>query len=267
MIVDGRALANDIYRELRNQISHLDVKPHLTVFTCAPNFATKKYLNLKTKRAKEVGIGVNVIEFPHDVTTNDVVTSVKHACMQTDGVVVQLPLPEHLDVKAIIEAIPPSMDVDGMHYDGTGKYPIHPVAGAIAHIVDKKDMLLAAQKVVVVGQGRLVGAPVATWARTQGASVTILTKDTKDNQAAIAEADVLILGAGQPGLITPGMIKEGVAIFDAGTSEVGGYLAGDADPACAKKASLFTPVPGGIGPVTVAILLRNVVGVVEDGQP
>ncbi len=266
MIVDGNRIAEDIFRTLKNELSHIKARPHLTVFTCAPNFETQKYLGIKTRKAKEVGIGVNVIEFPSDITTEEVVTSIEHACMQTDGVVVQLPLPEHLDLEKIIAAIPPSMDVDGMHYDGTNTYPIHPVAGAVAYIANHHDVLFAAQEVVVVGHGRLVGAPVAKWARMQGAKVTVLTKDSTDSEEVIAKADILILGAGEPGLIQPEMIKEGVIIFDAGTSELGGKLTGDADIACADKASLFTPVPRGIGPVTVAILLRNVLEVVSDSH-
>ncbi len=263
MIVDGKALAQEIFRELKNRITHLDVKPHLTVFTCAPNFATKKYLNLKTKRAKEVGIGVNVIELPEIITTEQAIQSIEHACMQTDGIIVQLPLPEHLDTDAILRAIPPALDVDGVHYEGNGATPVHPVAGALAVIANRCDVLLAGQKVVVVGHGRLVGQPAAKWATSQGAQVTIVTEDSPEREAAIATADVLILGVGKPNLITPEMVKEGVIIFDAGTSELGGQLVGDADPACAKQASLLTPVPGGVGPLTVAVLLQNLVSLSE----
>lgn len=263
MTVDGKALAGQIFRELKNQVTHLDVKPHLTVFTCAPNFATKKYLNLKAKRAKEVGIGVNVIELPETITTDEAIQSIEHASMQTDGIIVQLPLPGHLDTDAILKCIPPNMDVDGVHYQVGSHSPVHPVAGAIALIAHHHDILLAGQKVVVVGNGRLVGKPAAAWAKSQGANVTILDRNSADKEVVIKEADVLILGVGQPGMITPEMVKDGVIIFDAGTSESGGQLVGDADPACAKKAALFTPVPGGIGPLTVAILLKNLVTVVE----
>lgn len=266
MLVDGKLLAKRLLQELQNELSHTKGQPHLTVFTCAPNFATKKYLNLKTKRAKWVGLGISVIELPADCSTQDAIQSVAHAAMQTDGIIVQLPLPAHLDTDAILATVPPSMDVDGIHYDGSGASPLHPVAGAIAHVVHEYDVLLAGRSVVVVGDGRLVGTPAAAWAKSQGANVTVLTKDTEDNALAIAAADILILGTGQPGLITPEMVKEGVVIIDAGTSESGGQLVGDADPACAAKAALFTPVPGGVGPLTVAVLLRNVLSLTQDGQ-
>lgn len=260
MIVDGRAIAKDLYRETANRVTHVSQVPHLTVFTCAPNFETQKYLNLKKQKATEIGIGISIVELPEVLTTPEVVQSVQHACMQTDGIIVQLPLPVHIDTQAVLAAIPLKYDVDGMHYDGTPASFMSPVVGAISEIADQHDVLFAAQKVVVVGHGKLVGAPAALWARSQGGQVTILTaeSDDKDSAAAIATADILILGAGVPGLIKPEMIKEGVVIFDAGTSEYGGQLRGDAQANCKEKASLITPVPGGIGPVTIAVLLRNV---------
>lgn len=259
MIIDGRKIAADIYRELHNTITHMDVAPHLTVFTCAPNFETQRYLQLKKRKASEVGIGVNIIELPETLTTEEVAQSVLHARMQTDGIIVQLPLPAHIDTDAVLAAIPPSYDVDGMHYDGTASVCMSPVVAAISEIAARRDVLLASQKVVILGHGKLVGAPAALWARSQGARVTILTKESSNVEEEIAQADILILGAGSPGFVRPEMIREGVVIFDAGTSEEGGELVGDAHPDCAQKASLFTPVPGGIGPITIAMLLRNVV--------
>jgi methylenetetrahydrofolate dehydrogenase (NADP+) / methenyltetrahydrofolate cyclohydrolase len=110
---------------------------------------------------------------------------------------------------------------------------------------------------VIVGRGRLVGMPAEIWCQKQGARVTVVTRETKDAGELIAQAQILILGAGQPGLITKDMVRPNVILFDAGTSEDGGVLKGDADPGCAAVASLFTPVPGGIGPITIAVLLRN----------
>ncbi len=258
MIVDGRSIAKEIYREVANQVTHLDVRPHLTVFTCAPNFETQKYLTLKMRKAREVGIGINVIEFPEDITTADVITSIMHACMQTDGVIVQLPFPEHIAIDEVLQVIPPSCDVDVVNYDGTQDI-LPPVVGAINEIAARHDVLFTAQKVAVIGHGRLVGKPAALWARRQGANVEVVTRETGDIKVALQSAHILILGAGDAHMVTPDSISDNVIIFDAGTSEDAGELKGDAHPDCASKASLMTPVPGGIGPVTVAILLRNVV--------
>ncbi len=259
MIVDGRAIAALIYKEIENEISHMRVKPHLTVFTCAPNFETQKYLSLKRRKAHEVGIAINIIEFPETITTQEVVMSVRHAPMQTNGIVVQLPFPPHIDVQAVLNAIPSSCDVDAVHYDGTRTDILPPVIGAIQEVSRRHDVLFAAQQVVIVGKGRLVGAPAEIWCLRQGASVTVITEGTPDAADLMRSAAILILGAGEPSLVTPDMIQEGVILFDAGTSEDGGVLRGDADPSCAAKASLFTPVPGGIGPITIAVLLRNLV--------
>lgn len=259
MIVDGRAIAAGLYQELKNEVTHLNTKPHFTAFTCAPNFETKKFLELKKRKAEEVGIGINVIEFPEDASVADMKQSLLHSLMQTDGVVIQLPFPKHILIDELLNEVPASYDMDGMHYDGRADTILPPVVGAIAEIARHHDILFATQKVVVVGHGRLVGKPAALWAQKQGAQVSILTYESTDIEQTVKDADILILGAGQPGLITPSMIKDGVVIFDAGASEAEGVLCGDAHPDCSKKASLMTPVPGGIGPVTVAVLLKNLV--------
>ncbi|MEZ4200596.1 MAG: bifunctional 5,10-methylenetetrahydrofolate dehydrogenase/5,10-methenyltetrahydrofolate cyclohydrolase [Candidatus Paceibacterota bacterium] len=262
MIVDGRAIAADIYREIENAITHLDTTPHLTVFTCAPNFETQKYLDLKRRKAQAVGIGVNVIEFPATITTEEVVQSINHAAMQTDGIIVQLPFPAHVDAEEVLKNIPPSLDVDAMHYDGTATDILPPVVGAIATIAQRHDVLFATSQTLIIGQGRLVGAPAKLWAEKMGAQVSVVTKGSKDIIEKLHAAQIIITGAGVAGLVRAEQVMEGVIIFDAGTSEEGGELRGDVDPACVEKATLFTPVPGGIGPITVAILLRNLVRLV-----
>lgn len=263
MIVNGKAIAAEIYREVENEVSHMAVKPHLTVFTCAPHFETQKYLALKMRKARAVGIDINVIEFPDTVTTEEVIQSVEHACIQTDGVVVQLPFPEHIVIDEVFKVIPRQYDVDVINYNGADNRILPPVVGAIKEIAERNDVLFAAQNVTIVGHGKLVGEPAELWALRQGAQVEVVTKETDDIHAAVKQAHILILGAGQAGLITPDMVRDNVAIFDAGTSEAHGELRGDAHPDCADKASLFTPVPGGIGPITVAVLLRNLVRLVN----
>jgi methylenetetrahydrofolate dehydrogenase (NADP+)/methenyltetrahydrofolate cyclohydrolase len=159
MIIDGRALAEKIYAELKTAIAARAVAPHLTIFTCAPDTATQQYLALKKRKASSVGIDINVIEVPENITTEEMVTTVTQAQMQTDGIVVQLPLPKHLDTSAVLNAIPSSYDADGMHYDGTSMTTMNPVVAAIARIALEHDVLLATQQVVVVGQGGGGGRP------------------------------------------------------------------------------------------------------------
>lgn len=268
MIIDGKAIADELFQGLKNELTHQSAKPHLTVVTAAPSFATQRYIALKKRRAESVGIGISIIELPETVTTDNVRAVVARAAMQSDGIIVQLPLPPTVDVEAVVQSIPEGCDVDGMRYKDSGGGHLPPVVAAIGELAVRTNLLLAGRYVVVVGHGRLVGEPAALWAESQGATVVVVTEDTTDVPAQIAAADVLILGAGQPGMVTPEMVRDGVVIFDAGTSEVNGHLAGDAAPACAETASLFTPVPGGIGPVTVAMLLKNVVeAATRDAKP
>lgn len=263
MIVDGKEIAAEIYRGIKNTLTHFGTKPHLTIFTCAPNLATQKFLQLKKARANELGIGVNIIEFPDTVTTEEVIQSVENSFMQTDGVVVQLPLPKHLDTGAILKILPTALDVDAVNYGEDNFEVLPPVVGAIKAIADRYGVMFAAAKVVVVGEGLLVGKPAAIWARKMGAQVEVINKDTIDADAKLMEAQIIISGAGKPHLITPDKISDQVLIFDAGTSEEGGELLGDADPVCAKKAALLTPVPGGIGPITVSLIFYNLVKLVQ----
>lgn len=256
MIIDGRSLAAAIVTDLQKETAAMTALPLLTVFTCAPNFETKKFLELKTKRAAEAGISVSVIELPSTVTLEQVTTAIKQSAVMSDGIIIQFPFP-YLQTKDLIDLIPTELDVDVAHYGGHTEGILPPVVGAIAEISRVHNVDWVGKQVVVVGNGRLVGAPVAQYATAKGAFVTVVTKDS-NNLAVTRDADIVVLGAGSPGLLSSSMVKDGVIVFDAGTSEEGGQLVGDAQADVAAKASLFTPVPGGIGPLTIAILLKNV---------
>lgn len=256
MIIDGRALAASIIADIRKETEVMEGLPLLTVFTCAPNFETKKFLDLKTKRAADAGISVSVIELPPNVTLEQMATAIAQSKSISDGIIIQFPFP-HLLTADLIALIPPELDVDVTEYDGHINGLLPPVVGAIAEISQTHAVDWVGKSVVVIGNGRLVGAPAALYAASLGAEVTVVTKDS-NNLSATNNADIIILGAGSPGLLTPEMVKEGVVVFDAGTSEEGGMLVGDAVATVAEKANLFTPVPGGIGPLTIAILLKNV---------
>lgn len=257
MIVDGKKIAEDIYQELIQDIADFGRAPVLTIITCAPHFATQKYLNLKQARAKEVGIKTEIRELSADVSTQDIIDAITHAIPQSDGIVVQLPLPSHIAQDRVIEAIPTTHDVDALNPHTLR--PLSPVVGAIEAIVERHGVQVKDTFVAVVGSGKLVGIPAYQWFVSQGAHVSVVTRDVSNIEDYTKNADIVVCGAGVPSLIKPAMVREGVIIFDAGTSEEGGVLRGDADPSCALKSSLFTPVPGGIGPLTIAILLKNVV--------
>ncbi len=257
MIVDGKAMAARIYEDLVEEIATLPRAPRLGILTCSPNFETQKYLDLKQKKAHAVGIETEVVELDKDVTTEAILATVVALASRCDGVVVQLPLPAHIDTAAILQSIPVTHDVDALNPATTAV--LSPVVGAIAEILKVYQVPIFERLVTVVGSGKLVGMPVAQWCIAQSAAVSVVTKDTADIAYYTRNADIIVSGAGVPGLITPTMVKDGVVILDAGTSEEGGMLRGDADSACAEKAALFTPVPGGIGPITIAVLLQNLV--------
>lgn len=264
MIVDGKSIAADIYREVGEKIKQLGRAPRLLVLTAAPNAETKKYLSLKQRKAAALGIEIVVEEFRAEVSTIEAVAFIERAKEGYDGLVVQLPFPPQVDIEAVLAKIPAAADVDAINWQGGDERILPPVVGAIKEIAVRHKVGFADKKVVVVGRGRLVGAPAALWAAAQSAAgVTVIDRDTPDSDDILRSADIIISGAGSPGLITPEKIKDGAIVFDAGTSEEGGVLKGDADPACARKAALFTPVPGGIGPITIAVLLRNLVLIAE----
>jgi methylenetetrahydrofolate dehydrogenase (NADP+)/methenyltetrahydrofolate cyclohydrolase len=263
MIVDGREIATRIYNEVAYKAKTLNRAPILVAITCAPNFETGKYLTLKRRKAAEVGVELRVVELPEDITTNQVVEVIDEVSQYADGIVVQLPFPKSVNREVVLSAVPVHKDPDGFSYGANPDAVLPPVVGAIAEIAKDNQVLFKDARVVVMGQGRLVGSPAATFLRQAGSLVTTLTEVDKHDLSALKEADVIISGIGQPHFITVDMVKPGVVIFDAGTSEDGGVVVGDLHPDVASIAKLYTPVPGGIGPITVAILLRNLVDLVS----
>lgn len=226
--------------------------------------ATRSYLRIKSKKASEAGCDFQVRPLPPGGQSLLDMTS------DADAVIVQLPLGEGFDAHTACDALPITKDADVLSSGarisferGDAGALLPPVVGAVQQLLTKAGYQVAGKRAVVVGEGFLVGAPVAAWLRREGADVTVVTKETPDLFEPLSVADLVVSGAGVPGLITPEVLKQGVVLIDAGTSEVAGELRGDADPACADKCSFFTPVPGGVGPVAVACLFDNVVTLVE----
>ncbi|MBP6881753.1 MAG: bifunctional 5,10-methylenetetrahydrofolate dehydrogenase/5,10-methenyltetrahydrofolate cyclohydrolase [Candidatus Pacebacteria bacterium] len=259
MLVDGKVIAADILAEVAElTAARPKAAPCLSAITCAPNFETKKYLEMKKAKAVAAGIELSVIELPVDVSIAEAVACITQVAAQSDGVVVQLPFPPHIDRAALIAAVPVEKDPDGFRYGEVLGACFSPVVGAIDEISKRHGVEWEGKHVVILGEGVLVGRPAAAYARERGAEVIVLTKETYD-ESKLRPTDIIISGIGQPHFIKPDMVKEGVVIFDAGTSEEGGVLVGDVDPEVGSKASLLTPVPGGIGPITISYLLRNLV--------
>lgn len=258
MIIKGKEIASQIKKELK-----FDKEPVFGVFEMVDGIpldvrmATEKFVEIKKKFAKDVGVRIVEVKLPSTSITIDVVNIIKEREAEFDGIIVQFPLPSHIDIEEVRNAIPSKKDIDAVSDKAREEFKMYPpVIGAFKEILDRNNVVIKDKKVVIVGRGELVGKPAVIYFEREGANVVILGRDSNLEEETI-DADILVLGAGVPGLIKPNMIKEGVVILDAGTSEDRGKLAGDADPECAEKASIFTPVPGGIGPITIAVLFKN----------
>jgi methylenetetrahydrofolate dehydrogenase (NADP+)/methenyltetrahydrofolate cyclohydrolase len=263
MIVDGRAIAADIYRSL-------DISGRrLGIIVGADDAATRSFIRIKRQAAESVGVEMVERDLPVGSRTEDVIEALRLLAQETDGIIVQLPLAHDVDAETVLRAIPADKDVDGINpsipYERKPVFP--PVALAVMEILVRGGIEVAGKKAVVVGAGRLVGAPTAFLLARAGATVAVVTKE-EGSLDELRDADIVVSGAGVAGLIRPEMLRNGVALVDAGTSNPpsgSGRVAGDADPACAEQCSLFTPVPGGVGPVAVAMIFKNL-AVLKRGQ-
>jgi len=229
------------------------------------DMASRKFVDIKMKVAATLGIEADYVT-ENVATTDEAIQLVQEAAAQNyDGIVVQLPLPAGIDAERVLNAIPYEMDIDVLTAMGIEAFQqgrterIPPVAAAIETILKVYKISLLGLQIVIRGKGKLVGEPIMMLFDRTDIAYDAIDIDTPaaDQQALLRDADIIISGVGIPHSLTPDMIKDGVILIDAGTSEQSGRLAGDIDPACAAKASLYTPVPGGVGPITVACLFRN----------
>jgi methylenetetrahydrofolate dehydrogenase (NADP+)/methenyltetrahydrofolate cyclohydrolase len=262
MIIDGRTIAQDILMRVKEQVALLPEVPTVHAIVIDPQPATKSYLRIKGQQAVDAGMTLTVEELPLSVTANDVITAILQSSAQ--AIILQLPLPPHIDTTLVLDAIPTEKDADVLSSNARALF-IHnekqallpPVVFAVRRILYDANVVIEGKSAVVIGSGWLVGNPVAAWLRNQGAEVTNITRESGDFSL-LKTADIIVSGAGSPHLVTPNMITSGVVLIDAGTSDSNGSLMGDIDPACAELASVFTPVPGGVGPIAVACLFENV---------
>lgn len=261
MIIDGRALAREILSETKARALRLSTPPSFLAVAVSPLPATESYLKMKREQAESVGIKMNVRTYAHS-TTDELVKML--AEVTEDAVIIQLPLPGTIDMHRVLDAIPPEKDADVLATRTRENSALmHPVAAAVKEILNRTEVDPRGKRVAVVGKGWLVGAPAAEWLRSVGARVTVVTRDEGNLADALREAEIVVSGAGVAGLIQKEYIMPGAVVIDIGTSELGGSLKGDVAPDVAEIASVFTPVPGGVGPITVAFLLQNVVTLAE----
>lgn len=266
--LDGKKVAQKIIAELREEVATMDKKLRLAVVVVGKDPVVEKFIAQKRKVAEQIGIDFRIYPSEETVSSNDLrvqIAEIVHEKKNT-GVIIQLPLPSHIGKQHMLNAIIPEKDVDvlsarAIAHVVVGKHRImSPVVGAIKVLLDEYKIRYGDKRIVIMGTGALVGKPFALWLLSEGIGFSIVGEHTPHADDLLVSADIVISGIGRPGFITGAMVKDGVVIIDAGTSEQNGKLAGDVDlDSAATKASFITPVPGGVGPVTVVMLFKNLI--------
>lgn len=269
-LVDGKAIATAIRREVRAETETLAAKtgrpPGLAVILVGEDPASATYVRNKGKACDEVGIRSVQITRPA-TTSREELLDIIHGLNKDeaiDGILVQLPLPAHIGERSILETMDPAKDVDGFHPSNLGGLltgnPLFVASTplGIMEVLDRFRVAIEGKHAVIVGWSTIVGKPTAFLLLERRATVTVCQEWTRNLDQHARQADILVVAAGKPGLVTGDMVKDGAVVVDVGINRVEGRLVGDVDFASVyPKASLITPVPGGVGPLTVAMLLKN----------
>ena len=267
-ILNGREIAKDYRANLERQVSELKEKgvtPNLTVVIVGNDGASLSYVKSKNKAAENIGMESGIVHLEEDATEEEVLKTVESLNQDKNvhGILVQVPLPKQVDENKVLDAITPEKDVDGFNPVNIGKLytgqetfvPCTPLA--IMELL-KHTGSLEGKEVAVIGCSHIVGQPVAKLLTDQNATVTLMHSRTKDMISKIKDFDVVVSAVGKPGLLTGADIKEGAIIIDVGNTVVDGKLVGDVDyESASEKASYITPVPGGVGPLTITMVLNN----------
>ena len=272
MIISGTELAKEIKANVKKQVAEVKEKygrvPHLVVILVGEDPASQSYVKGKGRDAEEVGFKSTTILKPADITEEEFINLIKQLNddSEVDGILVQLPLPKHIDENKVIETIALEKDVDGFHPGNVAKlwqkrsciYPCTPKG--IIKLLDKARVEIEGKKAVVIGRSNIVGLPVAKMLIDRNATVTVAHSRTKNLPEVASDADILVVAIGKPRFVTSNMVKEGAAVIDVGVNRdpETGKLCGDVDfDACKDKVTVITPVPGGVGPMTRACLMEN----------
>jgi len=266
-IVDGKKIALRIKEELQNRIRSSSKTPRLDIVIVGSDPVTTTFVHVKKKFANDVGVDFYEHSLPEAATTEDIVETIRSIPHEADGIVVQLPLPRHVDTNTVLAAIPTKKDIDVLSKNAFGHFVagdsvvIPPVAGAVQEILSQHNISLKGVPTVIIGKGRLVGAPVIELLERAGADVVLVDSRTSKEEftKALAEATIVVSGAGVPNLIKAEHIAQDAVLIDAGTSSSGGAVSGDICSECVESARLISKTPGGVGPITVAFLFKNLV--------
>jgi methylenetetrahydrofolate dehydrogenase (NADP+)/methenyltetrahydrofolate cyclohydrolase len=281
MLLDGKEISKQLKDELKAEVNVMLANghrpPHLAVILVGSNAASETYVNAKVKACSAIGYESSVINFPPEITQEMLLQAIDdlNENEEIDGFIVQLPLPDHIDDKTVIERVMPKKDVDGFHPINVGKMAlgleafISATPGGIVELLKRYEIETEGKHCVVLGRSNIVGGPMAMLMRRNtypgNSTVTVAHSRTKNLKEICLQADILIAAIGKTEFVTEDMVKEGAVVIDVGINRVDdasrerGYrLTGDVDFSnVSKKASHITPVPGGVGPMTIAYLLKN----------
>lgn len=278
-ILDGKKTASRVMEGIKAKVQKCREEgrrpPGLAVVILGENPASRVYVEQKEKLCRLVGFNSILHRLPEDTTEKELLHLVRklNADPSVDGILVQLPLPGHIDGSAIIGSISPEKDVDGFHPLNVGKLitgleglkPCTP--RGVMTLLDEYDISLEGKNAVIIGGSGIVGKPVAQMLLARNATITVCHIMTRDLASFTRDADIIIVAVGKPRLLTADMVRDGAVIVDVGINQVEGGIVGDTDfDALREKVSYITPVPGGIGPMTTAMLLLNTMEIYEAGM-
>ena len=273
MIISGKELATERRAQMQNHVKDITKvfgeTPCLAVILVGDDPASQSYVKGKSKACDEIGIKNMTINLPNDASEQELIQTIDelNSNPAVNGILVQLPLPDHIDEHYVMNCIAPEKDVDGFHpvnvdalYTSkhNGILPCTPKG--IIHLLRKNDIQIAGKNAVVIGRSNIVGLPVAKMLLDNNATVTICHSRTKDLAKIASEADILIVAIGKPKFVKADMIKPGAVVIDVGVNRVDGKLVGDVDfDNVENKVKAITPVPGGVGPMTITCLMENTI--------
>jgi len=270
-IIDGKALSEKVLKEIEKEHSELEKKvgrkAGLAVIIVGENPASQIYVRNKIRACEKVGFHSETIRLDENITEENLLLEIEKLNNNSniDGILVQLPIPKHIDGLKIINAISAEKDVDGFHTTNIGKMMIGDETGflpctpaGVVHMFEEYNINLEGKDVLVIGQSNIVGKPMTLLLIKKRATVQVCNSKTKNLSEKLQKADVVVAAAGSPKLVKASDVKEDVVVIDVGINRVDGKLCGDVDfEEVSKKASFITPVPGGVGPMTIAMLIKN----------
>ncbi|NMB92257.1 MAG: bifunctional 5,10-methylenetetrahydrofolate dehydrogenase/5,10-methenyltetrahydrofolate cyclohydrolase [Parcubacteria group bacterium] len=272
MIIDGKQLSQEIIAELKKEREAIPKKIRLAVVLVGNDQASLSFIKQKEKIAQELNIDFRLYQYPETIKTKELRKKVSEICRVTynRGIVVQLPLPKTINSQVVLNAILPLKDPDVLSEKNLGSFYVNrltilpPVVAAIQFLLEKYQINVEGKTVLIIGRGQLVGKPAALWFINQRATVISANSKTQNLKDLIKMADLIVTSAGVPHLITAEMVKPSAIVFDAAVVSEAGKLIGDCDFESLKdKVALLTPVPGGLGPLVVAFLFKNLLTLVK----